>query len=117
MGQKERGEIKFHICSGKVWTVRYRIRVRRRRVDAKVRGWRAFVVDNDLVVGDVCIFELIRALKSVSFKITIFRAPRVPRSNPKLEQGPVADNRLSIPSDLTEKRVLRSCSLHLQGGG
>lgn len=35
-------------------------------------GWRAFVKDNTLQNGDVCIFELIKEKKAV-MKVSIFR--------------------------------------------
>lgn len=36
-------------------------------------GWKTFVQDNDLVAGDVGIFELIDSVKR-HFQVTIFRA-------------------------------------------
>ncbi|OWM66305.1 hypothetical protein CDL15_Pgr013522 [Punica granatum] len=70
------GELKLRVSGEKVWTVKYNISVRGTWLHAKVvPGWKAFVVDNGLVVGDVCVFEFIRGLKSTSFRVTIFRAP------------------------------------------
>lgn len=84
---RERGEMKLHVSSGKIWTVRYRIGVRGIRVEAKVNGWKAFVVDNDLSLGDVCVFELIRAVRSASFNVTIFRAPKAQSSHRTPDRG------------------------------
>ncbi|XP_030513879.1 B3 domain-containing transcription factor VRN1-like isoform X2 [Rhodamnia argentea] len=40
------------------------------------RGWREFVTDNNLVIGDVCIFELVRR-EDIVLKVTIFRVPQI----------------------------------------
>ncbi|PKI48439.1 hypothetical protein CRG98_031165 [Punica granatum] len=59
------GELKLRVSGEKVWTVKYNISVRGTWLHAKVvPGWKAFVVDNGLVVGDVCVFEFIRGLKT-----------------------------------------------------
>ncbi|XP_031387049.1 B3 domain-containing transcription factor VRN1-like [Punica granatum] len=78
MGQQKNGQMKLHVSGGKTWTVTYRISAYRSQIRGKIyNGWKAFVVDNSIVLGDICVFELIRGLRNVSFKISIFRAPQV----------------------------------------
>ncbi|KAK4772192.1 hypothetical protein SAY86_013967 [Trapa natans] len=78
---KESGEVQLHVSDGKSWTVTYLIGKGRRRVEAQFGCWKPFVVDNDLDLGDICIFELIRTPRSPSFKVTILRAHKAGRSN------------------------------------
>lgn len=52
----------------KTWPVTCCIYTTRAKI---TRGWEEFVVDNNLVVGDVCVFELIRGNRM--FNITIYR--------------------------------------------
>ncbi|KAF8015893.1 hypothetical protein BT93_H1442 [Corymbia citriodora subsp. variegata] len=40
------------------------------------RGWREFVADNKLGIGDVCIFELVQR-EDIVLKVTIFRVPEI----------------------------------------
>ncbi|RDX76278.1 B3 domain-containing transcription factor VRN1, partial [Mucuna pruriens] len=61
---EKRGDINLKMLSGRVWPARYQIRT----VAAKIRfelysGWKTFAEDNNLKVGDVCIFELIPGTK------------------------------------------------------
>ena len=35
-------------------------------------GWKKFVIDNNLKVGDVCVFDLTKVI-DLSFKVLIFR--------------------------------------------
>ncbi|XP_030497324.2 B3 domain-containing transcription factor VRN1 [Cannabis sativa] len=37
-------------------------------------GWQSFVVDNNLKVGDVCVFVLLNATDNILFEVVIFRA-------------------------------------------
>lgn len=73
MHNKKRGDINLQVLSGRVWPSRYAIRT----VDEKLRlelssGWKRFAEDNNLKVGDVCIFEFITGSK-LTFQIHIFR--------------------------------------------
>ncbi|KAI3418616.1 uncharacterized protein J3R85_013557 [Psidium guajava] len=40
------------------------------------RGWHEFVTDNNLEIGDVCIFELVQR-EDIVLKVTIFRVPEI----------------------------------------
>ncbi|PKI36882.1 hypothetical protein CRG98_042724 [Punica granatum] len=95
MDHKGSSQLKLYVSGDKIWTVRCKSGVRRGQVKAKVlgRGWKAFVVDNGLVLGDVCVFESIRGLRSISFKVTIFRAPQPAKSCTVQLQGEAAFSR------------------------
>ncbi|KAJ4846126.1 hypothetical protein Tsubulata_000823 [Turnera subulata] len=59
--------------SGRTWRANYYPNIERGR--KRVRyfgGWKEFVVDNNLVVGDVCVFELINE-KYMMFRVFIYR--------------------------------------------
>ncbi|TKY69300.1 B3 domain-containing transcription factor VRN1 [Spatholobus suberectus] len=43
-------------------------------------GWQKFASENNLNVGDVCVFELIQKIQSLAFKVSIFRGAEEPSS-------------------------------------
>ncbi|KAL4653425.1 hypothetical protein ACB092_01G302300 [Castanea dentata] len=58
--------------NGGTWSVKFSFH--KAQTQAKFRqGWKKFARDNNLKVGDVCIFELINGVE-VAFKVAIFRA-------------------------------------------
>ncbi|KAI3416588.1 uncharacterized protein J3R85_015293 [Psidium guajava] len=55
------------------WSVRYAFGIYSRKPQVKVsRGWKLFVQDNNLKVGDICIFELLN-LDLMVLRVSIFR--------------------------------------------
>lgn len=56
----------------KKWRVRCSYREPPSQTKKITTGWNAFSKDNDLKVGDVCVFELIKS-KGVVLKASIFR--------------------------------------------
>ncbi|MBA0786856.1 hypothetical protein Gotri_025349, partial [Gossypium trilobum] len=58
---KKRGEMMLRIEDGRTWTVEYERRARNkgRKAEFKSNSWGQFTIDNELEVGDVCVFELI----------------------------------------------------------
>ncbi|PKI48442.1 hypothetical protein CRG98_031168 [Punica granatum] len=77
--------------------------------DKNGSGWKAFVVDNNIVLGDVCVFELKRGLKNVSLKVSIFRAPRVAdsrilRSQAKKKQKIAQSSEFQLVAFISERR-------------
>nr|KJB48490.1 hypothetical protein B456_008G071500 [Gossypium raimondii] len=58
---KNSGEMMLRIEDGKTWTVEYERRARNkgRKAEFKSNSWGQFTIDNELEVGDVCVFELI----------------------------------------------------------
>lgn len=64
----------LQLSDGRTWPVTCRIS----RVSANFsRGWHMFALENRLVVGDVCVFELINCSKML-FNVSIFPARRGP---------------------------------------
>ncbi|KAI4313559.1 hypothetical protein L6164_026524 [Bauhinia variegata] len=58
---------------GRLWSVKYISRLSQGRLCYELRrGWKQFVLDNNLQIGDVCVFELIDRIK-LTFDVTIFR--------------------------------------------
>ncbi|OMO84143.1 hypothetical protein COLO4_22199 [Corchorus olitorius] len=72
---KEIGEATLRVSDGRTWIVGYYRKVfpSCQKAYLKVASWRAFAVDNNLKVGDVCVFELINADRNV-FDVVISRA-------------------------------------------
>ncbi|POO02674.1 B3 DNA binding domain containing protein, partial [Trema orientale] len=57
----------------RTWSAYYNFIVRENKVKARFQsGWMAFVRDNDLEVGDVCVFILLESTKT-TFRVAIFR--------------------------------------------
>lgn len=72
MGKKG-GDIQLRVLNGEVWPARYCIWKDNTRTKFELSGgWKAFVKDNNLKVGDVCTFELIPGTK-LTFQVHIFR--------------------------------------------
>ncbi|KAF1884001.1 hypothetical protein Lal_00012961 [Lupinus albus] len=72
MGIKN-GEMNLLLANGRVWPTRYCIRGDCDRTRFELSsGWKQFCKDNNLEVGDVCIFELIDRTK-LAFQVCIFR--------------------------------------------
>ncbi|XVE82718.1 hypothetical protein DITRI_Ditri16bG0028500 [Diplodiscus trichospermus] len=61
------------LSNGKSWPVEYHQRSTGNQNGRICNGWRFFVRDNNLKVGDVCVFEMTDYSK-ICFKVTIFRA-------------------------------------------
>ncbi|KAK4271072.1 hypothetical protein QN277_019818 [Acacia crassicarpa] len=69
-----------------VWSVEYVFRMITRGIEAhefSSVGWRRFREDNNLKVGDICVFELNPDIK-LTFQVTILRATKTPSSSYKL---------------------------------
>ncbi|XP_059665151.1 B3 domain-containing transcription factor VRN1-like isoform X2 [Cornus florida] len=63
--------VKLQVSDGREWHVHY-IHKRRRPVVRLCKGWRTFVKENNLMEGDICVFELIKVMDLV-LKVSIFR--------------------------------------------
>ncbi|WOL18282.1 B3 domain-containing protein [Canna indica] len=61
-------------CQGKKWEMTYFGYQRQKRFDA---GWKHFVMDNNLKIGDGCVFELMDD-KNLKFKVQILRGDLPP---------------------------------------
>lgn len=64
------------VIDGKSWCLELVVNKIARHNTLEVKlccGWMEFVRDNNLVVGDVCVFELIKSTK-ITFKVTIIRS-------------------------------------------
>uniref|UniRef100_A0A2N9JCA9 TF-B3 domain-containing protein n=1 Tax=Fagus sylvatica TaxID=28930 RepID=A0A2N9JCA9_FAGSY len=69
---RTQGNVILWVSDGRNWTVRYTCHVAAEQRKGKFKcGWRAFAQDNNLKVGDVCAFELIKGTQ-MSFKVVIF---------------------------------------------
>ncbi|KAK9012983.1 hypothetical protein V6N11_041010 [Hibiscus sabdariffa] len=68
---KKSGEITLRVSDGRTWVMNYKRKV----TSAKFlrNNWRAFVLDNNLKVGDICVFELIKENEKL-LEVSIFSA-------------------------------------------
>ncbi|KAK9012422.1 hypothetical protein V6N11_040477 [Hibiscus sabdariffa] len=63
---------KIHcVVDGKTWTMEYN-NTSKRFVPRICNGWKDFSVDNELVLGDVCVFKLVNVTE-ITFNVFIFR--------------------------------------------
>lgn len=64
--------IKLQDCDGNKWSAHC---IRRRSSTFLSKGWINFVRDNGLVLGDACVFELIKDIQAdeLTLKVHIFR--------------------------------------------
>ena len=58
----------LQILTGEIWQVK----IIEKRNEMKItRGWKTFVKDNKLQVGDVCVLQLMKDTKKLIFKVYI----------------------------------------------
>ncbi|KAM5578668.1 B3 domain-containing transcription factor VRN1-like [Rosa sericea] len=67
---KDAGNVTLRVSNGKTWSVKFKYEKSRARLK---HGWLAFVKDNSLKVGDVCVFVLIKDI-NLLFQVEFFRA-------------------------------------------
>ncbi|KAK8321054.1 hypothetical protein V6Z11_A12G077200 [Gossypium hirsutum] len=71
---EEKEEAILQVSDGRTWVVKFAVKVfTGGQHKAEFSTWRAFARDNNLEVGDVCVFELINRHEN-SFKVSIFSA-------------------------------------------
>lgn len=74
-GYRSGGDIDLYESNERFWSARYRFGIYSRKLQVKINsGWKIFAQDNNLKVGDVCVFELTTKVDRVSFRVVIFRA-------------------------------------------
>ncbi|CAI8605325.1 unnamed protein product [Vicia faba] len=79
--KKGKSDILLQLMDGRTWDAKFYF--------GKINvGWKKFVADNKLKIGDVCVFELIES-KDVTFKVLIFQ----------LEQ----ESHLTLPRELVQR--------------
>jgi len=61
-----RAAISLELLDGRTWPVIYC----GQRING---GWHKFASENNLNVGDVCVFEMIKKIRGFAFKVSIFR--------------------------------------------
>ncbi|KAK8717525.1 hypothetical protein V6N13_044790 [Hibiscus sabdariffa] len=77
---EEKDEAILQVADGRTWIVKFAVKVvTGGQHKAEFSSWRSFAKDNNLEVGDVCVFELINRHEN-SFKVSIFSA--APGANP-----------------------------------
>jgi hypothetical protein len=73
--KEQQSEIALQVLDDeRTWIVKYCMR----KISS---GWKTFVSDNNLKLGDVCLFEMINR-KSYAFKVLIFRVDEEQHSLP-----------------------------------
>ncbi|KAF4376850.1 hypothetical protein G4B88_015794 [Cannabis sativa] len=63
------------VQDGRTWSAKYYVHVRPHGISSTFRiesGWKAFVQDNDLKVGDVCAFVFRKSIGRILFEVVIF---------------------------------------------
>ncbi|XP_037493189.1 B3 domain-containing transcription factor VRN1 isoform X1 [Jatropha curcas] len=82
--KQKRGKAALSTLDGKSWSVEYYYCVSNGKATARLgNGWREFSEENNLEVGDICVFELIIRTK-ITFKVVILRDSKRSSSSPSL---------------------------------
>ncbi|XP_038723749.1 B3 domain-containing transcription factor VRN1-like [Tripterygium wilfordii] len=84
--RENQSDVTLCVSTGRTWSTEYHHH--KERSDQRTllyRGWHEFVHDNNLKVGDVCVFELIN-ISEVRFKVFIFQVNEDPNmhGDPKM---------------------------------
>ncbi|PON54050.1 B3 DNA binding domain containing protein [Parasponia andersonii] len=104
---KNEGDVVLSVPNGRSWFCQFKFRsLRTGKQEAEIYGgWKDFAVDNNLEVGDVCIFELLDGTE-ISFQVSIVRvaddAHRQSSRATKSAQGatkPKQDVKIEIDGD------------------
>ncbi|XP_016484669.1 B3 domain-containing transcription factor VRN1-like [Nicotiana tabacum] len=66
---QNRGKLVLRVPGSGFWTVKCTLRTKNARINC---GWKAFVLDNKLKLGDVCVLEVIKDTKLLLIDVTIF---------------------------------------------
>lgn len=64
--KKTKGVLHLQAMDERTWSVVY-------IASSITTGWKNFASDNNLSIGNVCVFELIKRKESCAFKVFIFR--------------------------------------------
>ncbi|XP_038723265.1 B3 domain-containing protein LOC_Os12g40080-like [Tripterygium wilfordii] len=104
-------DVTLCVSDKRVWTAEYRQSANKSYSKTKLyHGWREFVRDNSLKVGDVCVFELIEISK-IKFKVVIFRVIEDLNNQQSLGHGS-GPNRVE-PKRSLEKNTVSDCACNL----
>lgn len=78
-----KGQVSLQVPDGRTWTLKFSVDVMGSGQHKAQfhNNWADFAQDNNLEVGDVCVFELIDCQKG-SFKVSIFSAASDANSSP-----------------------------------
>ncbi|KAF8015537.1 hypothetical protein BT93_H1150 [Corymbia citriodora subsp. variegata] len=72
---KSNRDINIYMSDERIWSMWYKFGIYSGRPQIKInRDWKLFVQDNNLKLGDVCVFEIMKKEDRVSFRVIIFRA-------------------------------------------
>ncbi|XP_038722812.1 B3 domain-containing protein Os11g0197600-like isoform X2 [Tripterygium wilfordii] len=84
---KRRNDVRLCVPDGRTWSVEYLCsppppKSKRAFGD----GWKEFMQENSLKIGDVCVFELINSSR-ITFKVFIFKVLEYPNIHLSLDHG------------------------------
>ncbi|KAI9074982.1 hypothetical protein K1719_043032 [Acacia pycnantha] len=69
--QKKEGGVLLQVSDGRTWRVKCNREVGKKHNFRIISGWSSFATDNNLQVGDVCVFELTNPI-DISFQVHVF---------------------------------------------
>ncbi|PON62322.1 B3 DNA binding domain containing protein [Parasponia andersonii] len=105
------GLVNLKVLGGKIWSVAFTFRVYGESLNVQFyKGWKVFSQENNLDIGDVCIFVMTKD-REVSFEVTIFRA-KENASSPTYKGGGIQispnsddETRILVPPDFPMKQA------------
>ncbi|KDP44972.1 hypothetical protein JCGZ_01472 [Jatropha curcas] len=99
-----RGDVILNDVNGRVWSAKY---AKHGKLGSKIfEGWREFSQDNELEVGDVCVFELINRFE-ITFKVVILREVKDDNKNSILGKSKVRHEKEIISKNPSFKTIIR----------
>ncbi|XVF61909.1 hypothetical protein PTKIN_Ptkin08bG0172600 [Pterospermum kingtungense] len=70
---KNNGELTLRVSDGRTWIVKYNVNTHYAKARFSRNSWRTFAADNNLKVGDICVFNLIKE-NGILLDVVIFPA-------------------------------------------
>ncbi|XVF15648.1 hypothetical protein REPUB_Repub09cG0172600 [Reevesia pubescens] len=98
-------DVVLYLSNGKSWPAEYHQRSIGRPYGKICNGWRAFVKDNKLKVGDVCVLEMTNDNK-ISFKVFIFKV--IADANCHQSQGGISSSTTGGKGRFSTQRSTKS---------
>ncbi|XP_062102227.1 B3 domain-containing transcription factor VRN1-like [Humulus lupulus] len=105
-------DVILKVKDGRTWSVKYYSRKGRRSSKTRFEcGWRAFAQDNDLKVGDVCVFVMRKSIGIILFEVIFYKngaanSSMLPAANKRREATPSKPKKnpcVKVESSLTSK--------------
>ncbi|XP_065871970.1 B3 domain-containing transcription factor VRN1-like [Euphorbia lathyris] len=107
---KKNGDATLNILDGRTWSIKYYSSTNSGTCKINSSGWNKFVKDNDLEVGDVCIFELLEYVDETVFRVGLSRYSNLctsPGNRKQSKENESCSKQPKLSSDCPKRRRVR----------